>query len=185
MALRMKTKFRTRGPKTPEQRASVVGFNLWKVAQEMYRHMVKEDFKFKSGDQVAALFTEVIAFLIQIADRLVYGKLTDEERSRFITALGLQLANTMQDNLSELHGAADYKTVFVRTLNERFADYAEFDFKDGAPGYGMLRYFGEKAAEVLGGDNKWVIEHVMEIEAPDALKAVRRLVHEVLGLKVA
>jgi hypothetical protein len=30
-----------------------------------------------------------------------------------------------------------------------------------------------------------VIEHVMEIEAPDALKAVRRLVHEVLGLKVA
>jgi hypothetical protein len=185
MALRMKTKFRSRGPKTPEQRASVVGFNLWKVANEMYRRLVKEDFRFRGGDQVAALFTEVIAFLIQIADRLVYGKLTDEYRARFITALGMQLADTMQDNLSELHGAADYKTVFIRTLNARFADYAEFDFRDGAPGYGMLRYFGEKAADVLGGDNKWVIEHVMEIEAPEALKALRRLVHEVMGLKFA
>lgn len=185
MALRMKTRFRPGGPKTLEQRASVVGYNLWKVAQEMYRHMVKEDFKFRGGDQVAALFTEVIAFLIQIADRLVYGKLSDEERARFITALGRQLADTVQDNLSELHGAADYKTGFIRTLNARFADYAEFDFTDGVPGYGMLRYFGEKAAEVLGGDNKWVIEHVMEIEAPDAFKAVRRLVHEVLGLKLA
>jgi hypothetical protein len=29
-----------------------------------------------------------------------------------------------------------------------------------------------------------VIEQVMDIEAPEALKTVKRLVHEVLGLKV-
>jgi hypothetical protein len=183
MALRLKTKFR-RGPKTLETRANVVGYNLWKVAQEMYRRLIKEDFKFTSSDQVAALFTEVLAFLIQTADRLVYGQLTDDERARFVTALGLQLADSVQDNLSDLHGPADYKTAFIRTLNERFADYAEFEFKDFTPGYGMLRYFGEKCAEVMGGENKWVIEQVMDIEAPEALKTVKRLVHEVLGLKV-
>jgi hypothetical protein len=180
----MKTRFRAGGEKTIEQRASVVSFNLWKVAQEMYRHMVKEDFKFASGDQVAALISEVLAFLIQIADRLVYGQLSEEDRQKFITALGLQLADALQDNLTDLHGAADYKTPFIRTLNSRFGDYAEFDFKSGNPGYGFVRYFGEKAADVLGPDNKWVIEHVMEIEAPDAVKAVKKLVNEVLGLKV-
>jgi hypothetical protein len=49
-----------------------------------------------------------------------------------------------------------------------------------------LRYFGEKVSEALSAtDNRWVVEHVMEIEAPEAIKLVRRLVHEVLGIKTA
>jgi hypothetical protein len=185
MALRMKTRFRTKGPKTLEQRANVVGYNLWKVAQEMYRRMSKDDFKFGGATQVAELITEALAFLVQVADRLVYGQLSEEERAKFITALGLQLAENMQDNLADLYGPGDYKTPFIRALNERFGDYSEFDFKDGSPSYGFLRFFGERVAAVLGADNKWVIEQVMEIEAPEALKAARKLVHEVLGLKVA
>jgi hypothetical protein len=184
MALRIKTKFRTRGPKTIEQRAGVVGFNIWKVAQETYRHMNQEGFKFGNERQIAAAITEIIAFLVQVADRLVYGRLSEEERARFITALGKQLAQTMESNQAEVFGAGDYVTPFISTLNARFQDYAEFDYAAQGPSYHFLRYFGEKVSEALSAtDNRWVVEHVMEIEAPEAIKLVKRLVHEVLGIK--
>ncbi len=186
MALRIKTKFRTKGPKTIEQRAGVVAFNLWKVAQETYRHMHKEGFQFANPEQIAAAITEVIAFLVQVADRLVYGRLSEEERARFITALGRQLAQTMASNQAEVLGPGDHVTAFINTLNARFADYAEFDYTAQGPSYHFLRYFGERVSAVLAAsDNRWVVEHVMEIEAPDAIKVVKRLVHEVLGIKLS
>ncbi len=186
MALRMKTRFRHGGKKTPAERASVVAFNFWKVAQELYRRMQKEGFKFNSGDQIVAIMTETLAFLAQVADRLVYGKLPEDERREFITALGLKLAEAMQSNLTDLHGPGDYRTPFIRTLNERFGDYAEFGFSGDQPGYGFLRYFAEKVACcIAASENKWVSEYVMEIEAPEALKHVRRLVHEVMGVQIS
>jgi hypothetical protein len=186
MALRMKTRFRRGGKKTPAERASVVAFNFWKVAQEMYRRMHKEDFKFGSSEKVsAALITEALAFMVQVADRLVFGRIPEDERREFVTALGLKLAETMQSNLTDLHGAADYQTPFIRTLNERFGDYAEFDFAGGQPGYGFVRYFAERVADAFAAtDNKWVIEQVIDIEAPEVLKHAVRLVHEVMGVAV-
>jgi len=187
MALRLKTRFRRGGKKTPAERASVVAFNFWKVAQEMYRRMHKEEFKFGSGEQVsAALITEALAFMVQIADRMVYGQIPENDRQEFITALGMKLAETMQSNLSDLHGPADYQSPFIRTLNERFADYAEFDFSGGQPGHGFVRYFAERVSDAFAAtDNKWVIEQIMEIEAPEALQHVKRLVHEVMGVSIA
>lgn len=187
MALRMKTRFRRGGKKTPAERASVVAFNFWKLAQEMYRRMHKEDFKFGNSEQVsAALITEALAFMVQVADRLVYGRIPEDERQQFVTALGIKLAETMQMNLSELHGAHDYQTPFIRTLNERFGDYAEFDFSGGQPGYGFVRYFAEKVSNAFAvTDNKWIIEQVIEIEAPELLQHARKLVHEVMGVPIA
>ncbi len=187
MALRMKTRFRRGGKKTPAERASVVAFNFWKLAQEMYRRMHKENFKFGSGEQVsAALITEALAFMVQLADRLVYGRIPEDERQQFVTALGIKLAETMQMNLSDLHGPADYQTPFIRTLNQRFGDYAEFDFTGAQPGYGFLRYFAEKVSDAFAAtDNKWIIEQVIEIEAPELLQHAKRLVHEVMGVSIA
>jgi hypothetical protein len=147
--------------------------------------MGKEGFQFSRPEQIAATFTELLAFLIQVSDRLVYGKLSEEDRTRFITALGKQLAQTMEANQAEVFGPGDHVTPFINTLNARFQDYAEFDYTSAGPSYHFLRYLGEKVSQALApGDNRWVVEHVMEIEAPEALKLVKRLVHEVLGVKV-
>ena len=185
MALRMKTRFRGKGPKTIEDRAGVIAYNIWKVSQETVKHMEKEGFKFASDQQLAGVMTEVIAFLVQIADRMVYGQISEEERGRFVNALGRDLANHMTSNLEDILGAGDHKTGFIATLNARFADYAEWDFdRASGPSYGFLRYLGDKVAEVMAAtESKWVVEHVMEIEAPEAVKAIRKLVHEVLGVK--
>ncbi len=185
MAFHIKTKFRTKGPKTIEQRASVVASNIWKVAQEAARHMEIEGYKLGGDRQVTAVLTEFIAFQILIADRLVYGKLTEEERTRFINELGRNLARLIDTNMTEFIGPGDYAGPFVATLNMRLADYAEFEFTEQGPSYAFLRYLGDKVSAAMAGtDNKWVLEQVMDIEAPQAVKHLKRAVAQVLGLKV-
>lgn len=181
--MRLKTRFRTRGPKTLEQRASVVAANVWRIAQETCRRMEKEGYPLGSDVQVAALMAELMAFLVQAADRLVYGKLAEEDRARFINALGGHLARLLQDNLSESHGPGDYRGPFIQTLNERLNDYAEFGFCEQGPSYACLRYLGEKASEAMAAtDNRWVLERVMDVEAPELYRLIKRLIHEVLGV---
>lgn len=195
MALRIKTKWhRSRRsqknregsskPKTQEQSAGVIAFNIWKVAQELFRHMEKEGFRFAEDSQATGVITEVIAFLVQIVDRMVYGQLDEEQRRNFITALANDLAQTMESNQIDLFGPGTYVAPFLHTLNSRFADYAEFPYSDEGPSYGAKRYLGEKVAEVMAAtDAKWVLEHVMEIELPEAITAVQRMTTDVVGLK--
>jgi hypothetical protein len=205
MALRMKTRFRGKGPKTIADRANVIAFNIWRVAQETCKRMEKEGFKFASDTQLTEVITEVIAFLVQIADRIVYGQLSDADRHTFINALGQDLAGHMARNLEEIAGPGesavasslvrgprlgpigDHAAGFIATLNARFADYAECEYTlSQGPGYSFLRFLGEKVAAVMAAtDNKWVVEQVMDIEAPEAVKAIKKLVHEVMGVKVS
>lgn len=186
MAIRMHTKWNSGGSKTIEDRAGVVGFNIWKIAKETWIRMEREGFLAGADKQLSAVLTEMIAFLVQISDRLVYGQLSEEERTRFINAIGKHLANTMQSNMLDLFGPGDHVTPFIDTLNARAADYAEFEFVNFYPSYGFLRYLGEKMSEAMAAtDNKWVIEQVIEIEAPEAMKPIRKLIGEVLGVKVA
>ncbi len=200
MALRLKTKFhkskrerppRRRGEgrreKTLEQRAGVVGYNIWKAAFARFQNMEKAGFRFDSDDQILAVMTELVAFMVQITDRLVYEQLDETERKLLITGATSKLIETMENNLREAatEVPSDYRSRLIATLNQRFQDYAEFEYDDTGPGYGFLRYFGERVFSAMaGGDNKWAIEHVMEIEAPEILKLVKKSVGEVLGVRV-
>ncbi len=185
MALHIKTKFRSKGPKTIEQRASVVASNIWKLAQEAARHMEIEGYKLGGDRQVTQILTEFIAFHIQIADRLVYSHLTEEERVRFINELGRNLARLMDTNMTEFIGPGDYAGPFIATLNARLSDYAEFEFTPSGPSYAFLRYLGDKVSAAMAAtDNKWVLEQVVDIEAPQAIKHIRRVIGQVLGIKL-
>ena len=185
MAIRMHTKWHTGGSKTIEDRAGVVGFNIWKISKETWVRMEREGFRAGADTQLAAVLTEMMAFLVQVADRLVYGQLSEEDRARFINAMGKHLAHTMQSNMLDMFGPGDHMTPFIDRLNARALDYAEFEFANFYPSYRFLRYLGEKMYEAMAGtDNKWVIEHVIEIEAPEAIKPLKKLIGEVLGIKV-
>jgi len=185
MAIRMRTKWHTRGPKSIEDRAGVVGFNIWKIANESWKNMEREGFRPGEDRQVIALMTEMIAFLMQIADRLVYGQISEEERGRFMNALGQHLAKTVANNMHDMFGPGDYAGPFIGVLNERLSDYTEFDFEGYQPSYAMLRYLGDKMAEAMTGtDSKWVVEQVIDIEAPEAVSRIRKLVHEALGVRI-
>jgi len=191
MAVRLKTKWhsskrrRSKGVRTLEDRATVVGVSIWKIAFNTFKHMETEGFRFGSDEQVTAVVNELIAFLLQVSDRLVYGQLSESERAEFITAVGRHLAATVDSNVRDFLGEGDHGGRFIATINSRTGDYAEFEFKDGGPGYAFVRYLGEKVSEAMAEtDNKWVIEHVMEIEVPEAIKLLKRTLGEALGIAV-
>ena len=193
MAIRIKTKWhrtkrkgaQTAAPKTLLELASVVAFNLWKVAQEPFRRMEKEGFRFAQDQQVTGFITEFIAYLSHSVDRLLYTRVDDVERAQFMNALVQHLAQTMAENQEQLFGEGNYRAPFIDTINVRFDQYAECAFaNDTGPSYEFTRLLGEKISDIMtASDDRWVLEQVMEIEAPQAFKIVQRVVQDVLGMK--
>lgn len=175
----VKTRWRKKGPRTLADRAGVIGANVWKISHEIFRHMENDGFRFGSDQMVMAVIAECIAFLVQLVDRKVYGKLSDAERDTLINAVASHLAATMENNQLDLFGPGDYRGPFISLLNERFGEYAAFEFGDGEPAYACLRFFAAKVADAMAGsDNKWVLEQVIDVEAPEMVRLVDKLVTE-------
>lgn len=175
----IRTRWRKKGERTLAERATVMGANVWKIATEVYRHMEKEGFRFGSDRQVTVVIGEMIAFLVQLADRLLYGKLPDADRAALVSDLVRHLAHTMENNQLDLLGPGEYRKPFVDLINTRSAEYASFDYAGGEPGYACLRFFAGRVAEAMAAsDDKWVVEQMMEIEAPEMVRVMARLVNE-------
>ena len=175
----VKTRWRKKGQRTLADRAGVIGTNIWKISQEIFRHMENEGFRFGSDRMVIAVIAECVAFLTQIVDRKVYGKLTDGDRAGLINAVAAHLAATMENNQLDLFGPGDYRAPFIALLNERFGDYATFEYPGGDPGHPCLRFFAAKIADAMAGaDNRWVLEQVIDVEAPEMVRLADRLVTE-------
>lgn len=170
-------------PKSPETIAGAMGMNIWKMASGTANKMYSEGFNFKSNSQLLDIIGEFAIFLLQLSDRIAYEHLDAEQRQRFTQALAGHLINTMVENqVEELKGEpGDYQQAFIEKLNHHLEGYSEFAVNNGEPSYQMLRYFGTLSDEVMGGsDNKWVIEHVMEVEAPPFIKQVRDSMEKLL-----
>ena len=178
----IKTRWRNKkAPRTPEERAGVIGANIWKISIEIFKHLEKDGFRFGSDRQVTAIVTEFIAFLVQLTDRTAHGRCDDAERAVLINAVAAHLATTMDNNQLDLLGPGNYRAPFIQTLNERFEDYATFEYIGRDPGYACLRYFGNKVADAMASsDNKWVLEQMMEMEAPEMVRLIKKLVDEVV-----
>ena len=177
----VKTRWRKKGPRTLAERAGVIGANVWKIALEVFKHMEKEGFRFGSDRLVTDVLTEFIAFQVQLADRAVYGRLSEAERAGLVGEVVRHLAATMETNQRDLFGPGEYRKGFIDRLNARFAEYAGFEYAGEEPGYPCLRFFAARVADVMAeGDNKWVVEQMMDIEAPEIVRAVRKLVEQVV-----
>lgn len=175
----VKTRWRQKGPRTLADRAGVIGANVWKISIEIFRHMEKEGFRFGSDRLVTDVLAELIAFLVQLADRSVYGRLSDADRATLISEIAKHLAATVENNQLDLFGPGEYRKPFIDLLNARFEDYATFEYSGADPGYSCLRFFAIKVSEAMASsDNKWVVEQVMEIEAPEMVRVMRKLIDQ-------
>lgn len=180
--MRIKSKWHKKDkPKSPEELASVLGFITWRAAQERADKMYAAGFNFASQTQLLAVVGEFAVFLLQLADRLCYERLEDEQRQPLMGALAQHLVRTLVDNMTEVAGPGEHRAAVVALLNERMEAYAEFGFADGQPSYQALRYLGQCVEQVMGGSaNKWVIEQVVDIEAPEAVKNLKKGLNDVL-----
>jgi hypothetical protein len=175
----VKTRWRKKGERTLAERAGVIGANVWKISLEVFKHMEKEGFRFGSDRLVTDVLAEFIAFLVQLADRAVYGKLSEADRAALIGEVVRHLAATMDNNQQDLFGPGEYRKPFIDLLNARFGEYAGFDYPGGEPGYPCLRFFAAKVSDAMAsGDNKWVVEQMMDIEAPEMVRLVGKLIEQ-------
>ncbi len=176
----VKTRWRKKdAPRTLADRAGVIGANIWKISLEIFRHMEMEEFRFGSDRLVTAVMTEFIAFLVQLVDRAVYGRLSDADRAILIGETARHLAATMGNNQLDLLGPGDYRKPFIDLLNARFEEYAGFEYPGGEPGFSCLRFFATQVSDAMAGSgNKWVIEQIMDIEAPEMVRLIRKLVDQ-------
>lgn len=181
--MRIKTQWHKKDkPKSLEELASVLGFVTWRAAQERADKMYNAGFNFSSQAQLLDVVGEFVVFLLQLADRLCYERLPDEQRRQLMGALAQHLVRTLVDNMTTVSGPGDHRAVVVARLNERMEAYAEFGFADGQPSYQSLRYLGQCVDGVMGGtENKWVIEQVVDIEAPEAIKNLKKGLNDILS----
>ncbi len=175
---RLKTKWNQADRKrTPEEVASVIGFNVWVLAGDSCLFLENEGFETETQSQRLDVIAEFAAFGAHIADRMVFDELTAAERELFINALGHNLANTMQANREELYGSGEYRKVFINLLNNRMNEYSEYSYthEDG-PSFSMRRLVGNHVQEVMGEkDNKWIPDYVIDSEIPKILLGLKRV----------
>ncbi|WP_303903150.1 hypothetical protein [Thiohalomonas denitrificans] len=173
--MRVKSKWHNKKrEKSIEEIAGVVAFNGWRIAQDSVNKMYSDGFNFRSNEQLLDTIGEFLGFFIIMADHWVVERVSDDaERQRFTNALALKLVDTMNENRVEELGPGDYREEFLERLNARLSDYSQYKVIDGEPSYPLLRLFGSHVESVMGADNKWVQEQVMEVETPAALKRLR------------
>ena len=166
-----------------DETAGALAFITWRIAANHVLHLENEGFQTDTQQQRLDVIAEFLAFLIHVTDRLVYGHLSDEDRQALISAYALRMADTFAGNVKDVAGASDGdpRGGFIETLNQRMSDYAEMSFADGQPGFNLLAFFGEKVAGVMGPkDNRWIQDQIMEIEAPEALKPLKKALRDLV-----
>ena len=180
MAIRIRSSFHKAGrERTLTELASVIAMLGWKLSQDAIRRMREAQFDIDIGRQYFDFVCEYLAFLLHAADRIAYRSLTADRRREFTTALALRLAEAVEDNRDMLIADAEpgrCRRHFIELANLRGGEYADFtyDAKEG-PDFGFRRFFGSRLLEIVPEkDHAWVIDQIMEIEAPEAVKALER-----------
>jgi len=184
VAVRVKTRWKNRQrPRSPEEAAGVLAFNIWRIACQGVLDIENEGFQTDTQRQRLDIIAEYLAFLVHLTDRMVYGRLDEEGRQRFVTALALRVIDILVDNLKDVCGPGEYRQEAIARMNERLADYAGYDYSEPeGPGFGFRRRFGELVQERVGPkDRRWVQAYVMDAGAPEAVETLRKAVRGVLA----
>ena len=188
MAIRIKSKWHHSERneavrKTFADSAGALAFIIWRLSVEHAKDIHRDGFDYASDRERIGVISEYCAFAVQLVDRLAHRRIDDEARSALVVALGRRLADLMQDNLLDIAGPGDYRAPFVEMLNERLDDYARFEFDEEEPGFEALRYFGDRVMRSMGVSqtNRWVMDHVMQISAPELFEKISGSVENLLA----
>lgn len=159
-----------------EDNALALAYVCWQLALTSARNLHAEDFVYQDDTQRVTVIREYLVFLVHTADRLAFELLDEAQRALFMSSLAAGCARHLQRNTEEILGIKDYVEQFIDTLNQRNSEYGQCVFANGAPGYSLLRAFGERIQIVMGRDqtNRWVIDQVMDIDGPEAVAQLGR-----------
>lgn len=188
MSVRIKRHwFREDGERGPADCASAMAAAVWKASVHGIASVRKARFAVSVGLPFIGVLSEFLAFLIAAADRIAYRHDPGPWRQDFTTALVRRLAGIYQENLEHLAGAdagGEHQRRFIDLVNERMAEYADFDYGQDGPDFAFRRYFGSRVESMLPDpeDRRWALDQIMSIQAPEAVEVVERGMRGLLGI---
>ncbi|HSQ06069.1 MAG TPA: hypothetical protein VLN59_18675 [Burkholderiales bacterium] len=167
-----------------EETAGVIAALGWRLAQQAIQRMRRAGFDIEPGEQSFDIISEYLAFILHAADRIAFQLLDADRRTQFTTALAHGLGRILGDNGEMIAGLepAACARCFIDLANRRADDYASLSFDEGRPSFAFFCYFGNQLRERMAHhDRSWIVDHVIEIEAPEVVKALRKALPDLLA----
>ncbi|WP_133511992.1 hypothetical protein [Candidatus Thiosymbion oneisti] len=171
MALRIKSHWwNAEQARSVPEIAGALAFIAWRLSVEKAVNLHCERFVYTDDRQRMAVIQEYLVFLIQIADRLCYGIMSEDDRRTLITTVVTKVIEQVQDNGQDLFGDGNHGRPFIALLNRRSDEYAQLHFDGEGPSYPFLRHLGYEIQCVMGQqeENRWVIDQVMDKDGWEA-----------------
>ncbi len=156
--------------------ASGLCVSIWRMACECVLNLENEGFETDTNAQRLDIIAEFSVFAIHLLDRFAYAHLDTQSRAGLITATARRFAEIMQDNRIDTDGGGRHEEAFIALLNRRADEYAECSCGEcGEPGFSMRRVLGEHVRDLMGEKHRqWVPDYVIDKEAPDLYRSLRR-----------
>jgi hypothetical protein len=186
MAVRIRKRFHAGGrERTMAELASAIAALSWKLAVDSIKRMREAQFDIDIGRPYFDYVVETMAFHAHYADRVAFDKLTPGQRGEFTTALAKRMAEFIEDNSGMLLAATEpgaCRRHFLEVFNAAGADYAEYSCDEKGPDFGFRRAYASRVREGMPEKDKtWVYDQVMEIEAPEGVRAIRKTLDGLFG----
>ena len=180
--IRIKTTwFRKDAGRAEDETASVLALTFWKMASKAVDDISKADYDIVNPGRGFGIIAEMGAFILHITDRMLSDRVDEERRTALIGAAGVKLGEFMATNIHDLLNdetdKRDYQGEFLDFLNRRTEDYETFDFPPDEPNYAIKRYLANVMRERMEAhDQTWIIDQVIEFQAPEAIENVTKLI---------
>lgn len=165
-----------------EEVATALATTIWRMADRAVDDLSKADFDIVTPQRGFKIIAEMTAFAVHYVDRLVYGRVSEEDRARLISALGRRLAEIMEDNILSFTGGQkdpdyDYKQGYIDMLNDRMTEYAHYEFSQDKASFQALRFLSLQIRDVMEkSDQSWIQDQIMDIEMPQMMGTVKKQV---------
>lgn len=174
--------FKKEGDRPVEEIATALATTIWRMADRAMDNLSKADFDIITPQRGFKIIGELTAFAVHYVDRLIFPRMSDEARGELVSALGVRLAEIMEDNILEFTEGVkdadyDYQQGYIDMLNARMTEYAHYDFPDDRPSFPALRYLSLQIRDDMEkSDQTWIQDQIMDIEMPEILGTVKKQV---------
>jgi len=178
--------FQSGRSKSPQELAGAAAFIVWRIGENALGNMRRAGFDIAVGAQYFAFLSEFLVFLVQLADRIAYRHLGEEDRVAFTTALANRVGENLGENQARLMGGElrAHKADFIARLNLRADEYANFEYEKGAANFSFVRSLGLFMQDVVDErDRQWVTDQIMAAEAPEAIATLEQAMRGLLELE--
>lgn len=156
--------------------ANALSAICWRLALNSAKNLHQQDFNYQTDAQRLGVIKQYLFFFIHCSDRLTYEQLDHSQRSEFVNALSADCQKHFATNTLEITGKNIDPSAYTEELNQTMEKFSQCRFIGREPGYEMFRTLGMRVQDIMGQSqtNKWVIDQVMEIDAPEAYEFFRK-----------